>query len=95
MSTPLRVELYGGEDYRIYDGVRLVATVYAEADLPRLLWRADKACSWAQDGVGEDHWDTGCRKRFTLMDGSPSENRMRFCCYCGGDLIEQIAEAQP
>ena len=35
----LRVELYGGEDYRIYDGTRLVATVYAQADLKWLLDR--------------------------------------------------------
>ena len=35
----LRVELYGGEDYRIYDGSRLVATVYAQADLTWLLDR--------------------------------------------------------
>lgn len=33
--SKLRIVLYGGEDYRIYDGTRLVATVYAEADL----WR--------------------------------------------------------
>ena len=35
----LTVKLYGGEDYRIYDGERLVATVYHEADLAWLLDR--------------------------------------------------------
>ena len=35
----LTVQLYGGEDYRIYDGTRLVATVYNEADLVWLLDR--------------------------------------------------------
>ena len=52
-------------------------------------------CIWAQDGVGEDHWDTGCRGRFTIMDGSPSENKMRFCCYCGKPLEEHIATDDP
>ena len=33
------VQLYGGEDYRIYDGTRLVATVYHEEDLAWLLDR--------------------------------------------------------
>ena len=40
----LRVELYGGEDYRIYDGTRLVATVYAKADLTWLLDRDTSQC---------------------------------------------------
>ncbi len=35
----LRVELYGGEDYHVYDGGRLVAIVYAETDLSWLLDR--------------------------------------------------------
>lgn len=44
MTTPLTrdrltVQLYGGEDYRIYDGTRLVATVYAHDDLVWLLDR--------------------------------------------------------
>jgi hypothetical protein len=36
----LTVKLYGGEDYRVYDGARLIATVYAESDLRWLLDRA-------------------------------------------------------
>ena len=35
----LTVQLFGGEDYRIYDGERLIATVYAESDLRWLLDR--------------------------------------------------------
>ena len=35
----LTVELYGGEDYRVYDGTRLIATVYAEDDL---IWLLDR-----------------------------------------------------
>jgi len=46
------------------------------------------------DGVGEDHWDTSCHHRFTLNDGTPSENRMKFCCYCGKPLNEHIAVAE-
>jgi hypothetical protein len=46
-----------------------------------------KQCVWAQDGE-EDSWDTGCRKRFMINEGSPSENGMDYCCYCGGRLVE-------
>lgn len=48
-------------------------------------------CIWAQDGDGEQEWDTSCRKRFTLNEGTPKENRMAFCCYCGGALEERVA----
>ncbi len=52
-----------------------------------------ESCRWVQDGVGEDHWDTDCKNRFSLNDGSPKDNRMMFCCYCGKPLVEE--EAQP
>lgn len=47
-------------------------------------------CVWRQDGFGEDHYDTTCGNRFTLMNGcSPRENKMQYCCYCGG-LLDEI-----
>lgn len=51
-------------------------------------------CIWKQDGVGEEAWDTTCQNRFSLSDGTPSENYMKFCCYCGGVLMEQVAEEE-
>lgn len=46
-------------------------------------------CIWAQDGDADsDTWATGCRHYFTLNDGGPTDNEMRFCCYCGRPLIE-------
>ena len=45
-------------------------------------------CNWVQDGEGEQGWDTGCGNRFMLNEGNPSENKMKFCCYCGNHLIE-------
>lgn len=49
-------------------------------------------CVWAQDDEG--HWDTACENRFTLNEGCPSDNRMRFCCYCGKALVEHVAEEE-
>ena len=37
----ITVRLYGGEDYRLYVGARLIATVYAQGDLEWLLDRED------------------------------------------------------
>lgn len=47
-------------------------------------------CRWVQDGVGEAEWDTDCRHRFTINEGTPSENHMAFCCYCGKPVREIV-----
>ena len=42
-------------------------------------------CHWAED---EDSgaYDTECGHTFALNDGTPAENEMAFCCYCGSQL---------
>jgi hypothetical protein len=51
---------------------------------------AEKApCDWSQDGDECcDTWATSCGEMFCLNEGPPSENNMRFCCYCGNVLRE-------
>lgn len=44
-------------------------------------------CEWVKEGEC-DLWGTECGKAFMLNDGSPSDNGMKFCCYCGGALIK-------
>ena len=48
-------------------------------------------CCWSQntyDDVDYSLWHTTCGEEFVLTDGSPSENRMNFCHYCGKPVIE-------
>lgn len=45
------------------------------------------ACKWTEDDLGL--WNTECENMFVIGDGSPRENKMNFCCYCGKP-IEQI-----
>lgn len=43
-------------------------------------------CLWAED---EDSiWQTSCGSSFEFIDGKPSDNHMKFCCYCGKELKE-------
>lgn len=35
-----------------------------------------------------DTWAAQCGRYFTIKDGSPSDNEMRFCCFCGKPLVE-------
>lgn len=51
-------------------------------------------CTWERDDEG--NWDTECgegwlRDAYIIFgEGGPSENGMRFCCFCGGKL--EVAE---
>ena len=39
--------------------------------------------------VGDGFADVGQNGyRYTINDGSPSDNEMRFCCFCGKPLVE-------
>ena len=50
-------------------------------------------CRWTDDGDG--NWATECDHLFTFNDGPPSENEARFCCYCGGSLVEVPYRREP
>ena len=47
-----------------------------------------KECKWTMGNPDLDMWNTECGKAFTLNDGSPKDNEMKSCCFCGGKLIE-------
>lgn len=45
-----------------------------------------ETCTWSQDDWEGDAWVTGCRNDFHIIEGTPEDNRMAFCCFCGGPL---------
>lgn len=47
-----------------------------------------KKCKWKQDEY--DIWETDCGNLFVVNDGTPSENKMKFCPYCGKELVESV-----
>ncbi|MCP4540605.1 MAG: hypothetical protein GY832_26000 [Chloroflexi bacterium] len=44
-------------------------------------------CIWKYNSI-DDYWQTGCDNAFSLDDGTPSENGMGFCLYCGKPLLQ-------
>lgn len=44
-------------------------------------------CVWYEDQ--DANWNTQCDSCFFVVDGTPIENGMNYCCYCGRRL-EQI-----
>ena len=47
-------------------------------------------CHWREDDEG--HYDTSCGSRFSLNEGTPKDNHMRFCCYCGKTLHQELVK---
>ena len=48
-------------------------------------------CTWEEDQDG--NWQTDCGNSFCLDSGTPLENGMKFCAYCGKTLLEDGNQA--
>lgn len=46
-----------------------------------------KVCEWKQDEDG--NWHTGCGNIHVLLHGTPSDNKMAWCCSCSGKVVEK------
>ena len=45
-------------------------------------------CIWTDMDDDYGGWETSCGEAFCLVDGTPRENKMHFCPYCGRKLKE-------
>ena len=71
-----------------------------EADLAALRQRhaeelGNRKCIWAESNGDAEFWHTSCDQDFVFIEGTPSENGMKFCCYCGANLVEKKWEEPP
>lgn len=46
----------------------------------------DDNCKWVEDYNGT--WETSCENAFEITEGTPDENGMKYCPYCGKKLIQ-------
>lgn len=59
---------------------------YSNSEVPNMsenLTSSDEFCEWKQDDEGADIYYTECENCHMFIDGSPSENKYKFCPYCG------------
>lgn len=48
-----------------------------------------ETCTWErEDDAHFGTYETSCGNVFDLIDGTPSENDMKFCCFCGWSIEE-------
>lgn len=50
----------------------------------------NESCVWQ----GDDNWNTGCGNHFIIIDGGPTDNNMKYCCYCGKKIKEADTTCQ-
>lgn len=46
----------------------------------------EERCCWQQEDWNSGTWFTDCNNAFWLEDGSPEDNKMIFCPFCGKKL---------
>lgn len=51
--------------------------------------RHEPTCNWRYDEQ-MDAWETECGGAFQIMCGTPAENEMTHCPYCGGLIVEVV-----
>lgn len=47
----------------------------------------EQFCTWTEEDEGA-YWSTGCGEEFTIIFGTPSQNRMNYCTFCGKLIME-------
>jgi len=64
--------------------------------LEQLQAELEKTCKWTpvESYDGEYYWETECGKSFFVDEGTPADNEMNFCAYCGGKLIVQALKGR-
>ena len=41
-------------------------------------------CEWTL--IDDGTYETDCKEMFSISEGTPAENKMDYCCYCGKEL---------
>jgi uncharacterized Zn-finger protein len=96
-DAPLCQDCYAQHDYcpqhRAVDGINDSKQEVFEMVYPEAV-AADK-CTWthyASIWDGDNVWYTSCENAFELIDGTPGENKMVYCPYCGKQITETEVE---
>ena len=77
----------GGDSWRL---------IWPAIDALRAALEQPNECHWYQDGDEDSGtYMASCSRRyFVLDDGTPTDNRMKHCCYCGKPLVEVPIEPE-
>ena len=63
-----------------------VAQQAAKSEDGHTVRSSSTTCQWTQNEDGA--WESACGHRWEFIEGGPTENGMKFCCYCGKPLVD-------
>lgn len=61
--------------------------------LARAVLRQGEACKWTYQDY-ENAWKTDCENIFCIIEGTPEDNEMKYCPYCGKRIEQSLGESQ-
>ena len=64
---------------------------HARHIIKEMINELEAACTWTESVGG--YWATDCGESFEIHEGGPDENGLRYCCFCGRQLIERSHRA--
>ena len=50
-----------------------------------------KICKWEYN-EWDECWYTQCKNAFSLENGTPKDNNMKYCPYCGNLIQQELQE---
>ncbi|NCC26605.1 MAG: hypothetical protein EOM22_00255 [Gammaproteobacteria bacterium] len=59
----------------------------ARLHIRNLIAEREAVCTWTPD-LMRFVWVTDCGESFAIHEGSPEQNGLRYCCFCGRRLAE-------
>ena len=86
LARPMRRKRIGADCQKAYETGGDEQFRKAAARIKEL--ESTKTCEWYLLDDDSNDWETTCGNQFVLNDGTPAENQMKHCCFCGGSLIE-------
>jgi hypothetical protein len=42
-------------------------------------------CDWTENS-DPDYWETSCGEAFIIIEGTPQDNKMKYCPFCGQEI---------
>jgi hypothetical protein len=61
--------------------------------IKRVYSQPDQVCVWKENEDG--YYDTSCNNAFVMEEGTPEDNELKYCCYCGKTLKQELYQPEP
>ena len=49
-----------------------------------------ETCQWKQIDADHNDYETGCGELFSISEGTPDENELKFCFFCGKLMAQAL-----